>query len=219
MPKSIAIDGPAGAGKSALGKSLAEKFNYIYVNTGALYRTIGFYVLQKYDAYDEEDVKVALKEIKLEQQLIDGQTQIYLNKEDVSNAIGSEKVSMAASYVSGFKSVRDFLLDLQRHTAKCHDVVMDGRDIGTVVLPNADFKLFLTASCEIRAERRMLQLKHKGQIVDYNEILQKIQERDYNDMNRPIAPLKMAKGAVLFDNSEKTFAETVEEVYKLVKWA
>jgi cytidylate kinase len=219
LPKSIAIDGPGGAGKSVLGKALAQKLGYMYVDTGSAYRAVAFYVLKKRGAsFCEEDVRRDLSEIRVGQQLMGSQTKTYLNGENISADIRHEEVTMAASRISGFKSVRDFLLEMQRGMARQYNVVMDGRDIGTVVLPNADFKLFLTASCEVRARRRVLQLKKSGQQVDIKEVLKKLQERDSNDMNRVFAPLKVAASAVLFDNSERTFNETLEQVYKLVKW-
>jgi cytidylate kinase len=190
----------------------------MYVDTGALYRAVGHYVLKKHgDTYSEHDVVAALDEIQIEQRLADGTTRIYLNGADVSDAIRDNAVSAAASRVSGFKKVRDFLFDLQRDAAKGNNVVMEGRDIGTVVLPNADLKVFLTASCEVRAKRRTQQLKKAGQKVNYNEVLEKIKERDYNDTNRSIAPLKMAADAILIDSSEKSFEEMLQKLYELAK--
>jgi cytidylate kinase len=216
VPRSIAIDGPAGAGKSTLGAELARLLSYIYVDTGALYRAVGYYIVKKRgEIYSEEDVVATLDEIKIEQRLAGDTTRIYLNEEDVSDVIRGDAVSVAASRVSGFKGVRDFLFALQRDVAKENNVVMDGRDIGTVVLPNADLKLFLTASCEIRAKRRMQQLEKAGQKVDFNEVLENMKERDYNDTNRLIAPLKMADDAILINSSEKSFEETLQELYEL----
>ncbi|GHV30679.1 cytidylate kinase 1 [Clostridia bacterium] len=218
MPKSIAIDGPAGSGKSTLGVELARLLGYVYVDTGALYRTIGYYVLNKHgDVYSEDDVAADLNEIKIEQKLAGETTKIYLNGADVSDVIRDEAISAAASRVSGFKKVREFLLDLQKDVAKSNDVVMDGRDIGTVVLPEANLKLFLTASCEVRAKRRTRQLEEAGQKVNYEEVLEKIKERDYNDTNRSIAPLKRAEDAVLIDGSEKSFDEQLQEMYRLAR--
>ncbi|MDR2817542.1 MAG: (d)CMP kinase [Oscillospiraceae bacterium] len=218
MPRSIAIDGPVGAGKSTLGAELARLLGYVYVDTGALYRTVGHYVLKKYgNTYSEEDVVATLGEINIEQRLAGDTTKIYLNGSDVSAVIRDDAVSAAASRVSGFKRVRDFLFALQRDVAKGNNVVMDGRDIGTVVLPNADCKLFLTASCEVRAKRRTQQLERAGQKVNYNEVLENMKERDYNDTNRLIAPLKMADDAILIDSSEKSFEETLQELYELAR--
>ncbi|MDR1353919.1 MAG: (d)CMP kinase [Oscillospiraceae bacterium] len=218
MPQSIAIDGPAGAGKSTLGKALAEQLGFVYVDTGALYRAVGYYVWNKRgDKYTEDDVVADLQEIEIEQQLIDGHTEIYLNGLDISKDIRDEKISMVASRVSGFKEVRRFLLGLQRKLAEKSDVVMDGRDIGTVVLPNADIKIFLTASCEVRATRRKSQLEEAGKNATYDEVLQTLKERDHNDSNRQIAPLKSANDAHFFDNSEKSFEEALQELYELVR--
>ena len=200
---SVAIDGPAGAGKSTLARRLAADFGYIYVDTGAMFRTIGLYALRAgKDPKDNEAVNALLPNITLEFAFIEGEQHIYLNGEDVSTAIRTEEVGMAASAVGANPAVRAFLLEMQRNLARTHDVIMDGRDIGTVVLPKATVKIFLTATPEVRAKRRTDELIAKGQKADYNKILKDIQQRDYQDTHREIAPLKMARDSVKLDTSE-----------------
>ena len=214
----IAIDGPAGAGKSATAKALAKELGFIYVDTGALYRGIGLFAIRngKNPASIEEVVPL-LAQIKIEMRHIDGEQHIFLNGEDVSDKIRTESVSAASSKVSAIPAVRDFLFDMQREIAETNDVVMDGRDIGTVVLPDAELKIFLTAKPEIRAERRVNQLREKGIIVDFEEVLEEVIERDNNDFNRDFRPLKLAEDGILFDNSEITFDETVEKLISIAK--
>ena len=214
----IAIDGPAGAGKSATAKALAKELGFIYVDTGALYRGIGLFAIRNgKDPASIEEVVPLLAQIKIEMRHIDGEQHIFLNEEDVSDKIRTESVSAASSKVSAIPAVRDFLFDMQREIAETNDVVMDGRDIGTVVLPDAELKIFLTAKPEIRAERRVNQLREKGIIVDFEEVLEEVIERDNNDFNRDFRPLKLAEDGILFDNSEITFDETVEKLISIAK--
>ena len=206
---SIAIDGPSGAGKSTLAKRLAKELGYIYVDTGAMYRSIGLYALRRgVDPKNADAVQALLPGIELGIQLQDGAQHVYLNGEDVSTDIRAEAVGMAASAVSAHPAVRAFLLDTQRNLAKGQNILMDGRDIGTVVLPDATVKIFLTASPEARAERRRKELEEKGQPADFATVLADIQQRDYQDTHRAVAPLKQAQDAVLVDSSdiEQTFA-------------
>ena len=214
----IAIDGPAGAGKSATAKALAKKLGFIYVDTGALYRGIGLYVIRKgAKASAIEEVVPLLAEIKIEMKHIDGEQHIFLNGEDVSGFIRTESVSAAASDVSAIPAVRDFLFDMQRDIAEKNSVVMDGRDIGTVVLPEAELKIFLTAKPEVRAERRVNQLAEKGIEANFEDVLADVIQRDYNDTNRDFRPLKLAEDGILLDNSEMNFEETLEKIISLAK--
>ena len=214
----IAIDGPAGAGKSATAKALAKKLGFIYVDTGALYRGIGLYVIRKgAKASAIEEVVPLLAEIKIEMKHIDGEQHIFLNGEDVSGFIRTESVSAAASDVSAIPAVRDFLFDMQREIAEKNSVVMDGRDIGTVVLPEAELKIFLTAKPEVRAQRRMNQLAEKGIEANFEDVLADVIQRDYNDTNRDFRPLKLAEDGILLDNSEMNFEETLEKIISLAK--
>ncbi len=206
---SIAIDGPSGAGKSTLAKRLAKELGYIYVDTGAMYRTIGLYAVRAgKDPKDAAAVEALLPAISLRLASEDGAQQIYLNEENVSTAIRAEQIGMAASAVSAHPVVRAFLLDLQRNMAKTQNVLMDGRDIGTVILPDATVKIYLTASSAARASRRLLELTEKGVQTDYATVLADIEQRDYQDMNREIAPLKQAEDAVLVDTSEIDFEQS-----------
>ena len=214
----IAIDGPAGAGKSATAKAIAKELGFIYVDTGALYRGIGLYVLRKgAKSSSIEEVVPLLAEIKIEMRHIEGEQHIFLNGEDVSGLIRTESVSAAASDVSAIPAVRDFLFDMQRDIAEKNDVVMDGRDIGTVVLPDAELKLFLTAKPEVRAQRRVKQLAEKGIEADYNDVLEDVIQRDYNDSHRDFRPLKLAEDGILFDNTEFPLEETVEKIIAMAK--
>ena len=214
----IAIDGPAGAGKSATAKALAKKLGFIYVDTGALYRGIGLYVIRKgAKASAIEEVVPLLAEIKIEMKHIDGEQHIFLNGEDVSGFIRTESVSAAASDVSAIPAVRDFLFDMQREIAEKNSVVMDGRDIGTVVLPEAELKIFLTAKPEVRAKRRVNQLAEKGIEANFEDVLADVIQRDYNDTNRDFRPLKLAEDGILLDNSEINFEETLEKIISLAK--
>lgn len=213
----IAIDGPAGAGKSTIAKEVAKRLGYIYVDTGALYRSIGVNALKNnIDTKDTKGVIASLNGIKVELKYVDGIQKVYLNGEDVSEAIRLPEASMAASNVSAIPEVREFLLDLQRNMAKENNVLMDGRDIGTVILPNAQFKFFLTASANVRADRRYKELIEKGIQVDYNKLLEEIIERDYNDSHRATAPLKQAEDAVLIDSSDMTIEEAVNAILEVI---
>lgn len=214
----IAIDGPAGAGKSATAKAVAKELGFIYVDTGALYRGIGLYVIRKgAKASSIEEVVPLLAEIKIEMRHIEGEQHIFLNGEDVSGLIRTESVSAAASDVSAIPAVRDFLFDMQRDIAEKNDVIMDGRDIGTAVLPDAELKIFLTAKPEVRAERRVKQLLEKGIEAKFDDVLADVIQRDYNDSHRDFRPLKLAEDGILLDNSELSFEETFEKIISLAK--
>lgn len=214
----IAIDGPAGAGKSSVAKAVAAKLGFIYVDTGALYRSIGVNALRHGIKTDDADAVIALlPETKVELRYIDGAQRVFLNGEDVSEAIRMPEASMAASNVSAIPAVRTFLLDLQRDMAKNNNVIMDGRDIGTVILPDAQYKFFLTASAEVRADRRFKELKEKGIDVDYNALLEEIIQRDYNDSHRETAPLRQADDAILIDSSNMTLEESINAIADRVK--
>lgn len=215
---SVAIDGPAGAGKSTLARRLAAELGYIYVDTGAMYRAIGLYALRAgKDPKDNAAVDALLPEIELRLASIAGEQHIYLKDEDVSTAIRTEAAGMAASAVGANPAVRAFLLDLQRSMAKKQDVLMDGRDIGTVVLPDADLKIYLTASAEERASRRYLEMEDKPDKPTYDQILEDIKQRDYNDMHRAVSPLQQAEDAVLIDSTTMGFHEVCEEIMDLIE--
>lgn len=217
MSINIAIDGPSGAGKSTLARKLAEKLKFIYVDTGALYRTVGLYMLKNsIDPKDVEAVTAALPQITVGLQFICGEQHVYLNNEDVSSEIRIHEVSNYASLVSAIPTVRQFLFNTQQKMAAENDVIMDGRDIGTVVLPRADVKIFLTASPEIRAERRYKELLERGQEISYDQILADVKSRDEQDMNRAIAPLKPAEDSVIVDTSGNSFEESLALLYKTV---
>lgn len=214
----IAIDGPAGAGKSTIAKTVSKELGYIYVDTGALYRTVGLNALRNgVDTKDAEGVIATLNGLKVSLRFVNNEQRVFLGEEDVSEAIRQNEVSMAASNVSAIPTVRDFLFDLQRDIAKNNNCIMDGRDIGTVVLPDAQIKLFLTASAEARADRRFKELTEKGQSVDYDVILKEIKERDYQDSHREIAPLKQADDAILVDSTEMDLPTTIEYMLKVIK--
>lgn len=218
MAVNIAIDGPAGAGKSSIAKRAAATLGYIYVDTGALYRTIGLNVLRRgLDTKDAEAVTATLSDVQVSLRFVDGEQRVFLGDEDVSAAIRTPEASMAASNVSAIPAVREHLFSLQQRIAAENNCLMDGRDIGTVVLPNADVKIFLTASAETRADRRCKELAEKGLNTPYEEVLRDIIERDYNDSHRAIAPLKQAADAVLLDTSALSFDESYEAVIQIVK--
>lgn len=218
MAINIAIDGPAGAGKSSIAKLVSKKLGYIYVDTGALYRTVGLYSIRKgIDTKDAKAVTATLKDIEVKLGFVDGAQHVFLNGEDVSDAIRTPEASMGASNVSAIPAVRTFLFDLQRDIAKNNNCIMDGRDIGTVVLPDAQIKLFLTASPEARAERRYKELIEKGEKVDFQEVLDDINKRDYQDSHREIAPLKQAEDALLVDNSGCNLEEGTALVIGIIK--
>ena len=214
---SVAIDGPSGAGKSSLAKRLAKELGYLYVDTGAMYRAIGLYAKRAgADTKNAAAVEALLPSIRLELKYVDGAQRVLLCGEDVSEAIRAEEIGMAASDVSAHPAVRRFLLDTQRNMALTHDLLMDGRDIGTVILPNATVKIFLTASPEARAKRRMLELQQKGQPADYETVLEDIRQRDWQDTNRETAPLKQAEDAVLVDTSDLDFEESFAALKNLI---
>ncbi len=218
MAINIAIDGPAGAGKSSTAKLIAKKLGYIYVDTGALYRTVGLYSIRKgIDTKDAEKVIATLPDIKVEIKFVDGTQHVFLNGEDVSEAIRTPEASMGASNVSAIPKVREFLFDLQRSIAAENNCIMDGRDIGTVVLPNADVKIFLMASVEERANRRYKEMIEKGESADYNDILEDIKKRDYQDSHREIAPLKQADDAILVDNGGYNLETGTEYLLGIIK--
>lgn len=213
MGYNIAIDGPAGAGKSTIAKLVAKELGYIYVDTGAMYRGMAIYFLQQnIDRKETEKIAMASKNAKVSITYEGGVQQIYLNGENVTNMLREEEVGNMASVSSAVPEVRAQLLALQRDLAATENVVMDGRDIGTNILPNADTKIYLTASVETRAKRRFLELTEKGVSCSMEEIAKDIEERDYRDMHREIAPLKQAKDAVLVDSSNMTIEEVVREI-------
>ncbi|NLW78875.1 MAG: (d)CMP kinase [Ruminococcaceae bacterium] len=241
----IAIDGPSGAGKSTLSRALAEALGYLYVDTGALYRAIGLAALRAgVPTKDAAALQALLPAITLELRYVDGEQRegrlsaepsrsdgepdaartapgreqrVFLGDEDVSDAIRTEAVGMAASDVSAHQPVRDFLLETQRRLARENNVIMDGRDIGTVVLPDAGIKIFLTATAEERAARRTRQLQEKGEAADYATVLADVKLRDYNDSHRAAAPLKQADDAVLVDSTGESFDESLARLLKLIK--
>ena len=215
---SIAIDGPSGAGKSTIAKAAAKRLGYIYLDTGALYRAVGLYMLrQGIDIADQLSVGNALGGIEIELKFKGGRQRVILCGSDVSEAIRDNKVSKAASDVSAYASVREFLFSLQRDFAENTNVVMDGRDIGTSILPQAQVKIFLTASDQARAKRRYKELVRKGQQVEYDDILEEMRQRDKNDMTRSASPLKQAEDAILIDTTENDLEQSIEVVMQLIK--
>ena len=219
MSVAIALDGPAGAGKSSIAKRAAKALDYIYVDTGALYRTIGLAATRKgVEPTPSDEVEQLLSEITVDLTFNDkGEQIVLLDGEDVSGLIRTPEASMMASKISAVPSVRAYLLDLQRNMAKSHNVIMDGRDIGTVVLPDAKVKIFLTASPEARAQRRYKELCEKGMDVKYEDILNDVITRDYNDTHRETAPLKPAEGCVMVDTTELDFEQSVEKIISVIK--
>ena len=214
----IAIDGPGGAGKSSVAKAVASELQIIYVDTGALYRTIGMFMLESgVDLKNADDVISNLDKFSLELKFTDGKQVILLNGNDVGDSIRTPEVSMAASYVSAIPAVRQFLLDMQRNIAKSNSVIMDGRDIGTVILPDAEVKIFLTASPEARAKRRYNELVSKGVEITYEQVYSAMVERDNNDTNRTIAPCVPAEDAIILDNSDFDPFETAREVVRIIR--
>ena len=215
---SIAIDGPAGAGKSTIAKALAKELGYHYVDTGAIYRTVAYFLdLLGISPKDVDGVERYIDELTIAIEYDEeGKQHMLMNGMDVSDEIRTQDISQKASLVSAHKVVRDMLLDMQRSVAKKHNVIMDGRDIGTVVLPKATVKIFLTASAEVRAKRRTDELTAKGQKVSYEQTLKDIQQRDYQDMNRPIAPLKQAKDAVLLDTSDLSVEQVIDRMKQII---
>ena len=215
---SIAIDGPAGAGKSTIAKALAKELGYYYVDTGAIYRTVAYFLdLLGISPKDADGVERYIDELTVGIEYDEtGRQHMIMNGMDVTDEIRTQDISQKASLVSAHKVVRDMLLDMQRDVARHHNVIMDGRDIGTVVLPKATVKIFLTASAEVRAKRRTDELLAKGQKVSYEQTLKDIKQRDYQDSNRPIAPLKQAKDAILLDTSELDIAGVIAQMKRIV---
>ena len=215
----VAIDGPAGAGKSTISRAAAKELGFIYIDTGALYRTVGLNALRKgADVNDAESVVATLTDdLKVELRFIDGEQRMFLNDEDVSDKIRTPEVSSAASITSAVPEVRKYLFDLQKNLAKNNNCIMDGRDIGTVVLPDAKVKIFLTASPEARAQRRYDELIEKGMDVKYDDVLADMIKRDYDDSHRAIAPLKQAEDAILADTSGNTLEESIALIIKIIK--
>lgn len=212
---SIAIDGPSAAVKSSIAKIVAKRLDYVYIDTGAMYRCVGYYCLQNnIDLHDEQAVSRVLKKIKI---MLDNENHVYLNGDDVSDKIRQDEVSMSASLVSSHHDVRKFLVDQQRQMAKVGGVILDGRDIGTVVLPEAELKIYQSASVETRAKRRYLENKQRGLPADLETIKKDIERRDYQDMNRKISPLKKADDAIALDTSNLSIEEVVNEILNLVK--
>ena len=215
---SIAIDGPAGAGKSTMARACAKELGYLYVDTGAIYRTVGYYMrLMGVGPKDKDGIARLIDEVNIDIRYEDGVQHMILNGADVTGEIRTPEISMYASGVSAQPCVRAFLLDMQRQLARTHNVVMDGRDIGTVVLPQADVKIFLTAAPESRARRRLLELEGRGQKTDFETVLRDIVQRDEQDRNRPIAPLRQAEDAVLLDTTRLNLEESLAAMLFLIK--
>lgn len=215
----VAIDGPAGAGKSTIAKAAAAELGYIYIDTGALYRSIALQALKvnSLDSLTDDEIISCLDDIKLELKFIGNSQRVFLNDEDVSEKIRTAEVSMGASRVSAVPTVREFLFELQKKNAEENNVIMDGRDIGTVVLPNADLKIFLTASAEERASRRYLEMKQKPDCPSYQQILDDIIKRDYDDSHRKISPLKKADDAVEIDTTNMSADEVIRCITDMIR--
>ncbi len=214
----VAIDGPAGAGKSTIARAVAQAMGFIYVDTGALYRALGLYAVQKgVDPADERAVSALLQGARVELAFAEGEQRVFLCGEDVTGFIRTPQISMAASKVSALPAVRAFLFDLQRELAEKHDVIMDGRDIGTVVLPHAQVKIFLTASAEDRANRRYQEMLSKGQQADYQQVLADIRKRDEQDENRAVAPLKPAPDAIVVDTTGNELEQSIALLRNVIK--
>lgn len=213
MPYSIAIDGPAGAGKSTIAKAVAKSLGYYYVDTGALYRGLAFGLMQKGVPFaDEKAVENEIKNIDVELLYENGVQKVFCNGTDCSTLIRTSEIGEGASVISQYTSVREKLLDLQRNVARRHSCVMDGRDIGSVVLPHANKKFFLTASPEVRARRRTLEFREKGEPANYESILEEVKKRDERDMNRAVAPLKQVEDAIFIDSSDLNIEEVVDRI-------
>ncbi len=217
--RAVAIDGPSGAGKSTLARRVAEELHFLYVDTGAIYRSIGWYALQQGAALDRaESVAALLPDLNVEVRYgEDGLQHMVVNDRDVTEEIRSPEVSAAASQVAAVPEVRAYLLDMQRDLARTHDVIMDGRDIGTVVLPEADCKIFLTASDEARAARRCRELAQRGTPVAYEDVLSDMRRRDEKDRTRAAAPLRQAEDAVVLDTSELDFEDSAQALLRLIR--
>lgn len=211
----IAIDGPAGAGKSTIAKMVSAEMGYIYVDTGALYRTIAIYLKENNIA--DEDIEKSLENADVSLKFIDGTQRVYLGDRDVTGLIRTPEISMAASRTSAIPAVRRHLFDLQQKIARENNIIMDGRDIGTVVLPDADVKIYLTATPEERANRRYKELSEKPDCPSYDDVLNDIIQRDYQDMNRTAAPLKQADDAVLVDSTNLTLEQAVERITEIIR--
>jgi len=217
MPINIAIDGPAGAGKSTLARAVAKRLGYIYVDTGALYRAVGLYVMEQgIDIYDAAAISAVLPMMEVDLKYVNGEQRVYLCGENVSGAIRTPEVSKAASAVSALVAVRQHLFELQQNMAENNDVVMDGRDIGTLILPNAQVKIFLTASPEERARRRYNELVEKGMDIEYEVVLEEVNQRDYNDSHRDVAPLKPAEDSLIVDTTGLNLEESEELLYSTI---
>ena len=218
MSHNVAIDGPAGAGKSTIAKQIARKLGYIYVDTGAMYRAMAYYLIQnQVDAADQEAIAAACQHADISICYQDGEQVVLLNGENVNAYLRTEAVGNMASVSSAVPEVRKKLVELQQKLARETDVVMDGRDIGTVVLPDADVKVYLTASVETRAKRRFLELQEKGESADLAKIAADIEDRDYRDMHRDISPLRQAEDATLVDSSDMTIDQVVERILELCR--
>lgn len=213
----VAIDGPAGAGKSTIAKAAAKELGFIYVDTGALYRAIAYNAVTKGVIDDTQKIIDMLTDTNVELKYVDGVQAVYLNGDDVSAYIRTPEISMGASKVSAIPQVREFLLNLQRDIAQKNNVIMDGRDIATVVLPNADVKIFLFASPECRAQRRYKELIEKGEDVTLEDVLADVNQRDYQDSHREIAPLKPSEDSVMADTSKLTLEESIQLIIDIIK--
>ena len=217
MHYAIAIDGPAGAGKSTIARRVAKELELIYVDTGALYRAIGYHVTQQgIEPTDAPAVIAALTGLTVSLDYVNGEQRVFVNGADVSDYIRTPAISMAASRVSAIPAVREFLLDVQRNMAATRSVIMDGRDIGTTILPSADVKVFLTASPESRAQRRYAELQEKGDPATYDEVLADMVKRDYEDTHRETSPLRQAEDAVLVDTSELDLEQSITAVKAVI---
>lgn len=213
----VAIDGPAGAGKSTIAKAAAKELGFIYVDTGALYRAVAYNAVKNGVIGDEQGIISMLDDTKVELKYVEGVQSVYLNGKDVSGFIRTPEISMGASKVSAIPQVREFLLNLQREIAKTNNVIMDGRDIATVVLPDAEVKIFLFASPECRAERRYKELVEKGENVSFDDVLKDVNQRDYQDSHREIAPLKPSEESIMADTSELTLQESIDLIVNTIK--
>lgn len=211
----IAIDGPAGAGKSTIAKMVSAKLGYIYVDTGALYRAIALYI--KENAIADGDIENSLADADVSLRFVDGAQRVYLGDRDVSGLIRTNEISMEASRTSSIPAVRAYLFETQQKIARENNIIMDGRDIGTVILPNADVKIFLTASAEERANRRFRELSEKPDCPPYEVILKDIIQRDYQDMNRETSPLRQAEDAILVDTTSLNLEESAEEILRIIR--
>lgn len=207
----IAIDGPAGTGKTTIATLLSKRFNILYLNTGSMYRAFALYFARKYDDFDEQLVEKEASKVEIDIEYVDGKQITILNGENVEKYLREEKISMLASKISAYKTVRDSLVAMQQNIAKKQSIILDGRDIGTVVLPDADLKFFLTATSEVRAKRRVLELQEKGIDCDFNQIKADIEKRDYDDSHRQISPLRKAEDAILIDTSNLSIEEVLEK--------